>query len=494
VTCPHRALAAVIGISLVLRLAWAATLETGNDEGYHYLFTVYPSLSYFDHPPMTMVIEQIGLHLCGGWVHPFSLRLGFVLLFTASTWILARWTARWFRDWAGVGSALLLSLTPYYFAAAGSFALPDGPFLFFGLLTLSRLTDVLAENSTRTKPWIEVGIFWAGALLSKYHAIFLPAGALLFIAMTPRLRRVLITPGPYLATAIGLIGFVPVLVWNLQNDWASFAFQGSRAIGSTFRPEGLGTMVGGLVAYLSPLIWFLLLSRFLFGILRWRAHSESERFLVCASAVPLAFFLAVSCVRPSLPHWSLIAFVPLYPMAGARLAHLAMTRSRLIRALTLIQITGLLTCMLTFAIHARFGILKLHPDPAAEISGWESVAKELNFRGLVGKPNSFFITCNWYQSGQLAFAIRNRSPVLCYNAGDARGFAYWSRPEEWLGKNATLVCIDNPSGHAANISPYFHRIEPAGSFPMSRNGRPFQTVYLFNCVDQRTPFPFSNKR
>ncbi|MGL6095807.1 MAG: hypothetical protein ACRC7O_08445, partial [Fimbriiglobus sp.] len=80
----------LIVVSLGLRLGWNAAMEASNDEAYHFLYTVHPALSYFDHPPMTMWVEAAGLVACGGWVHAFSLRLGFALLFAGSTWVLYR--------------------------------------------------------------------------------------------------------------------------------------------------------------------------------------------------------------------------------------------------------------------------------------------------------------------------------------------------------------------------------------------------------------------
>ena len=95
------------------------------------------------------------------------------------------------------------------------FALPDGPLLFFWLLTVDRLTVAVEEpEPRRLTPWIEVGLAWGGAMLSKYHAVFLPMGAALYLLLDRRMRhRWLFRPGPYLALGVGLIVFSPVLLW-----------------------------------------------------------------------------------------------------------------------------------------------------------------------------------------------------------------------------------------------------------------------------------------
>ena len=67
------------------------------------------------------------------------------MLFAGSTWLMARLTSRLFGPWAGVCAALALNVTAYHTAAASTFALPDGPLLFFWLLTLDRLVVAFEE-------------------------------------------------------------------------------------------------------------------------------------------------------------------------------------------------------------------------------------------------------------------------------------------------------------------------------------------------------------
>src|SRR4029079_17768921 len=107
---------------------------------------------------------------------PVALRAGFIVLFAASTWLMFRIAVRWYGPWPGFYAALALNLTGYYGLAASTFALPDGPLLFFWLLTIDRRALAL-EKPGRTWPWVWAGLAWGCAMLSKYHAVFLPAGA-----------------------------------------------------------------------------------------------------------------------------------------------------------------------------------------------------------------------------------------------------------------------------------------------------------------------------
>jgi Dolichyl-phosphate-mannose-protein mannosyltransferase len=487
---PNTSLAILIMVSLVLRLVWAAGIGLCNDEAYHYLFTVHPDWSYFDHPPMTMWIEWLGLTACGGWVHPLSLRLGFVLLMAGSTWIMARLTARWYGAWAGFYAALLLNLTIYY-GGAGAFALPDPPLLFFALLVIWALGKAIIDQPGQTLPWVWVGLAFAGALLSKYHAIFFPMAAFLYLVLTPGARFQLRRPGPYLAFAIGSLGFAPVLIWNAEHGWLSFVFQGSRAVGTTFRISGLLSTILGPAVYLFPWTWLLCVSILFHRLRNFRTVEGPDRLLVCLAVVPITIFLLISPLRDMLPHWSLIGFVALLPLAGARWAKWSAENPKRVRRWVVgISTAIVLICGVTLA-HGRFGIVQFSfKDPLTEMSGWDSLGPELKARGLIGQPKTFLFTDRWYESGQLAFAVRSEAPVLCYNFGDSHGFAQWSDPDDWVGWDGVLITTRDCRREMRILRMFFEKIELIDEFPMTRGGAPFRTVRVWRCTHQERPFPF----
>jgi hypothetical protein len=133
-------------------------------------------------------------------------------------------------------------------------------------------------------------------------------------------------------------------------------------------------------------------------------------------------------------------------------------------------------------------------DPCVEISGWESVGKELAVRGLIDRPKTFFFSNHWYESGELAFAVRNRAPVVCYSQIDARGFAFWSRPDDWLGWDGILIDSEQQENLSEQYKSYFREVRPLPPIEMTRGGRPFNTVRAYLCIDQLRPFPFTYKR
>jgi 4-amino-4-deoxy-L-arabinose transferase-like glycosyltransferase len=503
----RRALLLLITISTPLRLLWASRIGPGHDEAYYVAYSLHPDWSYYDHPPLVAWLISFPKLLIGLDSTTLTTRVGFILLFSASTWVLARLTAQFFGDWAGLSAALLLNLSGYEPLAAGAFALPDGPLTFFWILTLDRLSIALTSRPSRRgalTPWILVGLAWGGALLSKYQALALPLGTLAYLLLEPRARPWLRRPGPYLALAIGLLLFSPVLGWNAAHNWTSFRFHGLRTLdhGLWPRPDYILRALLGQAAYLLPWVWLLLLKS-LVRTLRTNPHSPSgatDRLFLVHTLAPLALFLAPACFRPLLPHWTLPALLSSYPLAGAWLATQARSRPRHTHRALLAMTSALLLMAAFLTFHTRHGILQkpflgttqlLPPsaDPTADTCGWPETAVELKRRGLVGRPGTFLFTSRWYLSGQLTRTLEGATPVHCFNPSNSHAFSHWTHPESTVGLDGLLVVVDESSTEPAVYDRWFEKILPAGEFSVLRAGIPIRRIRLYNCLNQTTPFP-----
>mgnify|MGYP006179719925 CR=1 FL=1 len=144
--------------------------------------------------------------------------------------------------------------------------------LIFGLmlasLALSRI--VLDERGDgHWTDWLLAGVALGLALLSKYHAALFAVGALIYFAFHPRMRVWLGRPQPYVAVLVALALFSPVIAWNAQNDWASFAFQLGRgaAVGHASLAI-IGRLFLTEAAYLLPTTALLLLAAMVWSVLR----------------------------------------------------------------------------------------------------------------------------------------------------------------------------------------------------------------------------------
>ena len=316
ITARH-ALWALIAISTILRLAWAASVGAAFDEPYYIQYIQHPAWSYFDHPPMVALLGALGLAITGDAFSVFGLRLGFILLFAGSTWLMARLTTRFFGAKAGLLAALALSASGYFGMAVATIAQPDGPLLFFWLLTLDRLAVAL-DDPDRVGPWLGVGAAWGGAMLSKYHAVLLPVGALLHIICWPQARRC--SPKTGALHRLGdridplhardrverhaRLGLVLVPGWacggrastTARSTWSDLGRRGAV-------PVPLALDRHARVTRQAHLAWAAFLDK-------------GESFLISQALPALVLFHAIASQRWIMPYWPLFGFIALMPLLG----------------------------------------------------------------------------------------------------------------------------------------------------------------------------------
>jgi hypothetical protein len=321
-------------------------------------------------------------------------------------------------------------------------------------------------------------------------------------------QRWLFRPGPYLALGVGLIVFSPVIIWNARHGWVSFRFQGGRAVGSWVpHPEYLLIALLAQAAYLFPWIWVPLVRVLIRGCRSWpRLTAGPERLLLCLAAVPLGVFTLVACFRPVLPHWGLIGLVSLLPIQGRswaeRLAERPEPGRRFLAAAAGLSVILVVLTIVEFRTGrfqrgggARWEFLDARSDPTLDLYGWDQVAGRIRQLGLIDDPRTFVFTRYWYQSAQVAYALGTRRPVLCYNADDPRGFAFWSRPEDWVGRDGILVLVGSePEALIRYFGRWFRHIQPASEFWVERRGKPVRRIRLYRCIQQRVGFPFGCDR
>ena len=136
----------VLGGVARLAAAWGSGLSW--DESYHFSCALHPSLSYFDHPPLSILLGSMSLALAGG-ARSLVLRWPFVLIFAGTTWLMFLLGRRLFGAWPGFYAALLLNLAPVFSLAVGIFFRPDGPLMFFWLACVWCLSHLIVGPPAR---------------------------------------------------------------------------------------------------------------------------------------------------------------------------------------------------------------------------------------------------------------------------------------------------------------------------------------------------------
>jgi hypothetical protein len=156
-----------------------------------------------------------------------------------------------------------------------------------------------------------------------------------------------------------------------------------------------------------------------------------------------------------------------------------------------------------FSAQARFGLLEdsqgrllglIAPnhDPTADLFCWDEVASELERRGLLTEPRTFLFTDSWHRAAGLTLATRGKAPVACYHL-EPRGYLFWSRPEDWVGRDGIFIESVRAPGALSRYNRFFARYESIGTVRIVRRGNFVREVYLYRGTDQICPFPFDGR-
>ena len=464
----HRRVVVILALGLLLRGLVAFYLPAGFDEAYYYAYTLHPSLSYFDHPPLVALTTGFGPWLLGS-VSPFTIRLGSLLLYTISLWLLYRTGDRLFGKPAGWFALVITTCSPILQLGFGTFTLPDSPLILCWTACLYVASQEFFPCDLPYRPTARLAI--ASLLvgltcLGKYHGAALGFGLVLFCLISNRHRRALLSG--WLALGIGLfaIAISPLVVWNAQHEWASFVFQSSRAASDApYRLESLlVTWLLG-IAYLFPTVGFPMwwaISRAswtsLFARIRGN-HDRAERhqFLLCVSLPIIAIFTWMGGYRSILPTWPMPGFWGITVLLGWLAAEWWRSYPRVIWIW--LWGTGLTTSllMLIAALHVNAGLLQypstnslfewipVESDASTELLDIQQIRSRIeaspDLRTALDNA-AFVATGEWFLSGYVAMAIAPLSdaPITCIGP-DPRGFAYWE-PERWNGRSGLYVATE----------------------------------------------------
>ena len=286
----------------VFRLTFADKFGLGVDESHYFLYARHLAWGYFDHPPMVAFLAALTTFL---GENVFYIRLGPIICSTLS-FIMMRYLAlALYRDErVAFSAAMLLLLMPYQHLLMVAL-LPDAPLNLFWCGAL--LMCWRAVQTDRRLPWILAGLLFGGALLSKYHAFLLPLCLLGYLITSPNHRFWLGKLQPYLAVLVGLVVFVPNILWNANHGWISYGYQLGRGSNAEFNMGKFVLAIGGQFGVWSPVIFGLLIAAFVV-IIRQKKLNDADRFVIWTSLPVFAFFCANGLTSKILPHWTSVGW------------------------------------------------------------------------------------------------------------------------------------------------------------------------------------------
>ena len=452
---------AFIAFSTILKCVVASQVELDSVEAYHWLYARNPALGYFDHPGMIGWMIWLSTALFGD--SALGVRMSTILAGALTIWLAFLAGRKMYGERAGRLAALLVGLTPMT-VKLGFEAGPDAPLLLFWTAALWALAHAL--DGGRWKWWLVAGAFCGGALLSKYTAVFLPVGVLLFLLLSPEHRPWLRRPHPYAAALVALAVFSPALAWNAQNGWASFAYQGVERLG-----ESSGMTVRYLDIYarrqLLLVTPFVLAWGYWFGfrpLWNWRASSSADR-LNASIGMPILGLFAMLCLFRSVrAHWPAPGYISVFLLAAS-----AVTAGGLWgRRLHHLTLAALAVAGLTYPV-------ALARMPREQLTGWAQVASEVQ-----RLHPDFVIAQDYHVAAQMAYHLR---PLAAWDMTPVglggKSFRFWWRPGPFASRDALVIYhSDEYPTDLDRVIRSFERVEDPVQIAVTRLGGRKEKFFL----------------
>ncbi|UJP04719.1 MAG: glycosyltransferase family 39 protein [Nitrosomonas sp.] len=425
----------IVAFILLLRLIYSGSAELIPDEAYYWQYAQHLDLSFFDHPPMVAWLIWLGTAMLGHT--EFGVRIGALLCGVIALGYLYAFARNLYDKSTAMRATLLWSILPIGFAS-GLIMLPDAPLIAAWAATLYYMERALvAEQRTA---WLGMGIAFGLGLLSKYTLGLLGIAALVFAIIDPKARRWLQRPHPYLAAILAVLLFSPVILWNYNNQWASFAFQSTRVLDDGSSEFAVHYLILHIIILLTPVGFMAAIYAFFANRKDSDLQIETRRhlFIQIFSGIPFLICLLLSTFDQPRFHWTApiwLAIIPTIAWMIGNTDHL----SAFARKITSAWRTVILVCILTYAFVLHYLTLGIPGVPylfLTEHYFWREAAAEIKqvaeqVRYDSGQEPLIVGMSKWSVASALAFYMHSNSdtnlPIRSRNTlgGSGAMYEFW---------------------------------------------------------------------
>jgi dolichol-phosphate mannosyltransferase len=472
------AAAGLIVYSILLRLVYIGLPNLIPEEAYYWNYAMHPSLSYLDHPPMVAWLINIGTQIFGN--SETGVRIGMLFCWVLTLVFSFGLARNLFNKAVAIRTTLLVAVLPFFFFTS-IIATPDAPLAACWAGALYFLERALLGKSRWA--WIGVGVFTGLGLDSKYTIALLGAATLTFILTDRQSRRWLLRPQPYIAAAIALLLFTPVLLWNYSNDWASFAFQSTRRLQDESGEFALHLLIGSIIVLLTP-IGLVAAGASMFGALSKNCGTPQHepyalrrrRFIQIFTLVPLSVFVLFSIFHQPKLNWTGPLWLAVLPAIAARMPqNLTLHRGVVSSVALRLWIFTFVSILLFFGGTLHYLAIGLpfirYPAWSGLPLGWEELGASVEvledqYELELGE-DPIVVGLDRYQlASELAFYRRHTDEGWQETSsrhlvgGDALMYEHWFPSENYAGRSLLLISLHRAQLEGVDAAKWFKTVGP----------------------------------
>jgi hypothetical protein len=493
----------LIAASVILRAVLASVLELTNDEVNYWLYAMFPAISHYEHPPMVgFFIQFTSLDLL--FDSEFFLRLSSVLLGGFNTYLIFLLGAKIRNKLTGLYAAALYTSSLYCFVICGVFIHPDTPMVFFWLLSLYYLIDGLIINpgAKFNKSLLLAGLFIGLGLISKYIIIALWAAAFAYIILYN--RSLLKKKEIYISVIISAVCFLPVIIWNMQNQLGTVSFweDNMAMLRSGIKVDFFFRELLGQFFYNNP-VNFIIIITALLALRKKTFLSQNAKGFLLLSGLPLIILLlAMSFFGRTLPHWSGAGYISLILIAAAYLSEKFSQGPVFFPSSVKLALSITALFIITGMAQINYGLINLtsgenkptelgRNDITLDMYGWRQAGIKFNAlnQKLIAEGNisryAPIFSDKWYNAGHIDYYIArplNKNVFALGTLGEIRKYM-WVNAERGGYNSISEAYYITPSRDYKDPrqegGKLFSVITPADTIHIERGSIIVENIFVF---------------
>jgi 4-amino-4-deoxy-L-arabinose transferase-like glycosyltransferase len=416
------------------------------DTLYYWEWGRHVGLSYLDGPPMVAYLfhlYQLIFPATPTGINTLSVISN--LIVTIPIYLLAK---AMFGKQRAMIAALIWLVTFFTFQKYAMGFSYDTPLTFFW--GLSCYWFYLAYQTKQAHYFYLFALSAGCMMLSKYTGILLFLSLGLMCLFSKSYRPLLKNIHVYASLLLVIVIFSPVIIWNMQNHYASFAFQGNHGFAHPASWKTAGNYLAALFGNYNVFIIAYIV--FLFSQIKKILNNDKLTFLFYTSIVTLLFFLYVS-IHSTKYNWPESFYVTAVIMIAYYLSETA-------KKITLLKVLLIISTLAIVGL--AFGpLFKRHhvPDRVVHVHTYQ----QFNHMAPLHNP---IVVYNYGDGAGLAFYLHTHPrPVAFPGYGNQYGFWGKSLLKQLKQHQVQIITIVTSDEYPQHLPVPMHCHKTQGTSP-----------------------------
>lgn len=418
-------------------------IDLFTEEAQYWLWSQNMAWHYYSKPPLVAVLNYLSTAILGNT--ELGVRINAILCGVGMSWVTFLFGRHLYSPKVGFWAAMILQAMPMWWLAS-TFHMTDSSLSFFWALSIYLAYRGVKDG--KMSWWIWAGLAAALGLMAKMVMILIFPFLLFYLIYAKSWRAQ--SKNYILFVVITLLGFIPALIWNWQNNFDTFkhlaALSGG---GGEPKPFDVGKSFGQFFEYIAgqlAMISVFMLPLFV-GAFRKTIQSQDRAkvYLLLPAVMSWAGFAFLSFLTSIEVNWPVFAYGSLAIVMAAWVCNQSLTWQRIRN-----WGVGLSIGLPLFFLLPDFTFMKSIPaikkvekSAFRRMAGYEPIAERLvTLRDSLEIEDAYIFSETYHMASELSFYLPEHPQTYMLNMGARKNqFDLWPGLEQFVGKDEVGIFV-----------------------------------------------------